>query len=69
MRQKQPIDQLEDRGLPGAARPDEGHGLASIDSQGESVQNGRLAGEPERHLAEFDPVHLITIETCERAAS
>ena len=55
--QQQSIDQLEDRGLAGAARPDERHGLTGIDSQRESVQNGRLAGEPERHLAEFDPVH------------
>ena len=54
---QQSIDQLEDGGLAGAARPDERDAGTGIDSQRESVENGRLARVPERDLAEFDAIH------------
>ena len=59
---EQSIDELEDRRLAGAARADQRHDFAGVDSERESVENWRPAGMPERHLAELDAIHAITIE-------
>src|SRR4051812_20426852 len=59
---EQTIDELEGRRLAGAARADERHHFAGIDSERESVENWRLAGMAKRDLPELDPAHASTIE-------
>src|SRR5262249_12584822 len=60
--QQQSIDQFEDGGLAGAARADERERFAGIDGEAESVENRRLVGAAKRHMADFNPVHPLTIE-------
>jgi len=61
LRQEQSIDELEDRGLAGAAGPDERERFSFLDCQRESVENGSLAGVGPRHVIEFDAAHSFTI--------
>ena len=59
--EEQSIDELEDRGLARTARAHQRDDLTGLDRQREIVENGRLPSVPERHLAEVDAVHVMTI--------
>ena len=61
MGEEQSIDELEDGGLARTARAHQRDDLTGLDRQREIVENGRLPSVPERHLAEVDAVHVMTI--------
>ena len=61
IRHEQPVDELEDGGLAGAAGADEREDLARGDGQGEVVEDADVARMAERHAIERDDIHRMTI--------
>ena len=66
--QEQSIDQLEERRLARAARPDERQRLPRSYRQRDVVENARLPRQAVRDVAELDAVHDTTIERVRLAA-